>query len=261
MRLVWHVAAIAIFIGLAALAGNARSGVTLCSPVLSDEFNGSQLDTTLWSTSYASGSSERQTYVADAFHEGGGLLRIAATKRANDGKSYTSGIITTQDTFSQQYGYFEIRARVPYGQGLWPAFWLLHTGPRPWTEIDVFEILANDTTTLYMSNHWPDDAGQEQHLTQAFSGPDYSNGFHRFAVNWTADSLTWYVDGTPRLVTHDHVPAEPMFILTDLAVGGQWPGDPNAQTHFPAYLYVDYIRVYVPGCHPGPFGLIGAWPR
>src|SRR5579859_410620 len=257
----WAVIGVIIVVGIVALAPQPAAGVTLCSPVFSDEFNGTQLDTTRWDTTYPSGDAERQAYLPAALKVSGGLLRLAATARPAQGHPYTSGIITTQDTFAQQYGYFEIRTRVPHGQGLWPAFWLLHTGPLPWTEIDVFEFLANDTTTLYMSNHWRDEANQEQHLTQPFTGPDYAVGFHTFGVNWTTDSLTWYVDGTPRLQTRDHVPAEPLFILANLAVGGQWPGYPDASTHFPAYMYIDYIRVYAPGCHPGLFGLIGKWPR
>src|SRR5207244_2637520 len=136
---------------------------------------------------------------------------------------------------------------------------LLHTGPLPWTEIDVFEILGNDTTTLYMSNHWRDGANRHQSLTQSFTGPEFSEGFHIFAVNWSPGILTWYVDGKPQAQTRDRVPAEPMFILADLAVGGQWPGEPNTTTQFPAYLDIDFIHVYPPGCHSGPFGLIGSW--
>jgi beta-glucanase (GH16 family) len=251
----------AILVVLATVTTAAPTGITLCSPIFADEFSGTQLDTTRWDTTYPSGDAERQAYQPDALTVSGGLLRIAATARPAQGHPYTSGIITTQDTFAQQYGYFEIRARVPHGQGLWPAFWLLHAGPLPWTEIDVFEVLANDTTTLYMSNHWRDDSGQPQFLTQPFSGPDFSKGFHTFGVSWTADQLTWYVDGIPQAETRDNVPAEPLFMLANLAVGGQWPGYPDSTTHFPAYLYIDYIRVYDPGCHPGLFGLIGKWPK
>lgn len=167
----------------------------------------------------------------------------------------------TMDLFARQYGYFEMRAEVPHGQGLWPAFWLLHSGPLPWTEIDVLEILGQNITTMYMSNHWRVAADEHQSLTERFTGPDFSQGFHTFAVNWTHGNLTWFVDGVQQAETDEHVPAEPMFILANLAVGGQLPGKPDATTPFPADVDIDYIRVYAPGCQPGQFSTPrpGAW--
>jgi beta-glucanase (GH16 family) len=234
--------------------------INACLPVFSDEFDGAQLDPARWQANYKSGSAELQSYVPGDLQVSGGMLRVTAQRQSGQDQPYTSGIITTQGTFSQQFGYFEMRAQVPQGQGLWPAFWLLHTGPQPWTEIDVFEILGNDTKTVYLSNHWHDDANERQFITRPYTGPDFAGGFHTFGVDWTSNQLVWYVDGTPRAQTSDNVPAEPMFILANLAVGGVWPGYPDASTRFPAYLDIDYIRVYAPGCHPVPFGLIGLWP-
>jgi len=235
-------------------------GVANCTPIFSDEFDGSQLDSTRWQSTYKSNSAELESYGPEALSVSGGMLRITAQSRSGQDHAYTSGIITTLGTFAQQYGYFEMRANLPQGQGLWPAFWLLHTGPLPWTEIDVFELLGNDPQTVYLSNHWRDDANQHQFVTRHFSGPDFSVGFHTFAVNWTPARLSWYVDGTERAQTSDNIPAEPMSLLANLAVGGVWPGYPDATTHFPAYMDIDYIRVYAPGCHPVPFGHIGSWP-
>ncbi len=262
IRLSWVLVGLIVLIGVVVIVHTAVGGINeprdppggrqrqLCWPTFSDDFVGTQLDPTRWQATYKSGDAERQTYIPEALQVAGGRLRITAQPRSGQARPYTSGIITTQGTFSQQYGYFEMRARVPHGQGLWSGFWLLHTGPLPWTEIDIFEILGNDTTTLYMSNHWRDDANQPQFLTQPFSGPDFSVSFHTFAVNWTPASLTWYVDGIPQAETIENVPAEPMFILANLAVGGQWPGNPDATTRFPAYMDIDYIRVYAPGCLP-----------
>src|SRR5258708_25793122 len=101
------------------------------------------------------------------------MLRLTAQPQSGQDRPYTSGIITTKDKFTQEYGYFEMRARVPHGQGLWPAFWLLHSGPLPWTEIDIFEILGKDTTTMYMSNHWRDAANNHQFITLPYTGPDF----------------------------------------------------------------------------------------
>jgi len=245
-----------LLLGFIALAGivafvfQATARVNECELTFSDNFDGPQLDTTRWNVEYPSGRTEKQFYAPDAFELSNGRLRIKADVRPQQGYAYTSGMITTQHTFAQQYGYFEIRAQIPHGQGLWPAFWLLHTGPLPWTEVDVFEILGHDTHKVYMSNHWRDAASQHQALTQSFTGSDLAEGFHTFAVDWTPGKLDWYIDGVKRAEATQHVPAEPMFILVNLAVGGQWHGYPDATTRFPAYLDIDYIHVYAPGCQP-----------
>ncbi len=221
-----------------------------CQPTFHDDFNGSQIDTSRWNIAYPSGKTESQFYAPDAFELSNGVLHIKADRRPQQGYRYSSGIITTQHTFSQQYGYFEIRAKVPQGQGLWPAFWLLHTGLSPWMEIDIFEILGHNPSKVYLSNHWPDAANKLQGLTRPFTGPDFSTGFHIFAVDWRPNYLAWYVDGVKWAETDQHVPAEPMFILANLAVGGKWPGYPDPTTPFPAYFDIDYIRVYPTGCQP-----------
>ena len=252
--------AIPFMIGIFAEALFLKSSLAECPLTFADEFNGANLDTSRWQTTFKSGDLESQTYVPGALQVSGGLLHITAQPQAGQGRPYTSGIVTTQGSFAQQYGYFEVRARVPRGNGLWPAIWLLHTGPLPWTEIDVMEVLGDDTIVLNMSNHWRDAAGGHHYMTLQFSGPDFSEDFHTVGVYWTADRLTWYVDGTQRAQTSEHVPAEPMYLLANLAVGGAWPGYPDASTPFPAQLDIDYIRIYAPGCRPGLFGLIGAWP-
>jgi len=258
-RWLWAMVGLLSLVGTMAFTLAPMAGANLCPPIFSDEFDGTRLDTTHWQSTYKSGTAESQTYLPEALQVSGGLLHITATAQTAQGRPYTSGIITSLGKFSQQYGYFEIRARLPAGQGLWPAFWLLHTGPQPWTEIDVFENLGHDASTVYLSNHWHDDANAHQSLTQPFGGPDFSQGFHTFGLNWAPDSLTWYVDGVPRASTRDNVPAEPMFILANLAVGGVWPGYPDATTPFPAEMAIDYIRVYTPKCRQGLFDLTGAW--
>jgi len=255
----WTVAIIAGLLGSLAFTFAPMPGANLCPPSFSDEFDGTRVDTTHWQPTYKSGAAERQSYVPEALSESGGLLTITAQPQTGQSHPYTSGALTSLGKFSQQYGYFEMRARLPSGQGLWPAFWLLHTGPQPWTEVDIFENLGNDPSVVYLSNHWHDDASQHQFLTQPFAGPDFSQGFHTFGLNWAPDSLTWYVDGVPVASTRDNVPAEPMFILANLAVGGVWPGYPDASTRFPARMQIDYIRVYAAKCRQGLFDQTGAW--
>jgi beta-glucanase (GH16 family) len=160
------------------------------------------------------------------------------------GYPYTSGIITTQETFAQQYGLFTIRVKLPKGQGFWPAFWMLPVKPDYPTEIDVFEMLGGDSTKIYMSNHWKDATGENQKSTISFQGPDFSAGFHTFSLLWSPNLLIWYVDGVEQNRTDQGVPNQPMFLLVNLAVGGQWPGNPDQTTVFPNSMQIDYIRVF-----------------
>jgi hypothetical protein len=157
---------------------------------------------------------------------------------------YTSGLMTTQYSFSQLYGVFEMRARVPKGKGFWPAFWLLPTNHAWPPEIDIFEILGNDPTVLHTNAH---SKASGQH-TQALSNiniPDASAEFHTYAVDWEADEIAWYFDGVE--VARKPTPQDmhtPMYILVELGIGGVWPGSPDASTPFPAALEVQWIRAF-----------------
>lgn len=229
---------IVIVFGFAAMSAT-------CEPAFQDEFEGRTLDTRKWNVQYPSGRTELQYYAPDAFHVEDGVLRIEAKRAKREAYDYASGVITTLGTFSQTYGYFEIRAKVPHGKGLWPAFWLMPADRTVWPpEIDVFEILGHDTHTVYMSNHWERPDGEHKRQTESFTGPDFSEDFHTFGVAWKPSEIIWYVDDVERARSRRKVSAEPMFVLANLAVGGDWPGVPDATTNFPSYFEIDYIRVY-----------------
>jgi beta-glucanase (GH16 family) len=166
------------------------------------------------------------------------------------GQSYTSGIITTEHAFSQTYGYFEIRAEVPAGRGLWPAFWLLPTDGSWPPELDVMEVLGHDTSTLHTTVHSrvagtrPSWVGHFE-STAATTVPDTASDFHTYGALWGPDRIAWYFDG--REVFSAATPPDmnkPMYMVANLAVGGDWPGRPDASTSFPATLKIDYIRAY-----------------
>jgi beta-glucanase (GH16 family) len=161
-----------------------------------------------------------------------------------DDYQYTSGELNSYHSFSQLYGYFEIRAKLPAGQGLWPAFWLLaENGSWP-PEIDILEVLGSSPTTLYTSAHIEEN-GQEVNYGTATTVPDTSQAFHTYAVDWEPDTMTWYFDD--KRVYQMPTPQSmdvPMFIETNLALGGNWPGDVNGTTPFPAKMEVRWIRVY-----------------
>ena len=202
-----------------------------------------------------------QYYAPEAVTLQDGILKITAENRPMKGYPYTSGIITTQDRFSQEYGLFTIRAKLPKGKGFWPAVWLLPTQPDYPTEIDIFEMLGKDTSTIYMSNHWKDAAGRQQKDNIPYQGPDFSTKFHTFSLFWNSSELIWLVDGVEQYRTTEGVPATPMFLLVNLAVGGSWPGKPDKTTPFPSSMEVDSIQVYKSTCrslYPGFAGVVGS---
>jgi beta-glucanase (GH16 family) len=154
------------------------------------------------------------------------------------GFRYVSGLISTQPSFSQTYGYFEMRAKLPRGKGIWPAFWLLPTDFDWPPEIDVMESIG-DPSKVYVTAHSKTvkDGGLEVTVS-----PD---DFHTYAVSWDQDKLVWFVDG--REVKRLATPADmhkPMYLLANVAVGGDWAGTPDATTPFPTRYVIDYIRAY-----------------
>jgi beta-glucanase (GH16 family) len=221
-----------------------------CIPTFEEEFNGQTLDASKWSTDFQLNSAgERQYFAPDAFRVWQGNLNIYAEDRTAVGHPYTSGIITTEKTFAQKYGYFVIRAKLPAGKGFWPGFWLLPSGGHYPFEIDVFEMLGRDPYTIYMSSHWGDQQGEHQSQTFSFtSNTSFSTEYHTFAVDWRSTEIKWYVDGDLQFIADQGVPAEPMFMLINLSVGGDWPGYPDESTLFPGIMRLDYVRVYNEAC-------------
>ncbi|MBI5564480.1 MAG: glycoside hydrolase family 16 protein [Chloroflexi bacterium] len=236
--------------------------------IFSDEFNGTALNTGRWTTCYWWGKQgctiatnhELEWYQPDQVLVADGVLRLRAqprTQTASDGKvyDYTSGVITsgrasydrTQPVkFSFTYGYAEIRAKIPTGKGLWPAFWLLPIDHTSRPEIDVMEIIGDEPQVVHLRLHYLTADGERGDKGGKWIGPDFSAGWHTFAINWQPQALVWYVDGVERWRYTDQatIPAEPMYLLANLAVGGDWPGAPDASTQFPSDYQIDYVRVW-----------------
>jgi beta-glucanase (GH16 family) len=187
-----------------------------------------------------------------------GMLILQAEKQnvtASNGQTYhyTSGMISTGPScdgcasrFTFTYGYMEMRAWIPAGQGLWPAFWTLLADESWPPEIDVFEILGNQPNEVNMTYHWDDGTGEGAKLGKAWDGPNFSSGWHTFAVDWEPSAITWYVDGVERFQYSEtkNIVSKPMYLIANLAVGGDWPGSPDASTIFPAKYQIDFIRVW-----------------
>jgi beta-glucanase (GH16 family) len=168
---------------------------------------------------------------------------ILATQLAP--RSYTSGLLTSYGSFSQLYGYFEMRAQLPLGRGLWPAFWLLPVDITWPPEIDIFEALMQQPTTIYTTVHMSTPWNPQAQTGFATSVADMTTSFHSYGVLWTPNSIAWYFDN--RRIAYTATPPnvqKPMYLLVNLAVGGTWPGSPDATTKFPANMLIDYIRAY-----------------
>jgi beta-glucanase (GH16 family) len=236
-----------------------RPGWTL---VWHDEFDGTALDPARWS--YDQGglwsNGELQFYTArpENVRVEGGHLVLEARDEEYFGNAYTSGRITTSGKASFTYGRIEARMMGPPGQGLWPAFWMLgdDVAKVNWPgcgEIDIVEVIGKEPGTAHATVHGASFHGVAG-LTRSYALPAgaLSDAEHVYAVEWEPGVIRWYLDDvqyqtvTPRdLPVPEHWPFQkPFFIILNLAVGGTWPGDPDASTPFPAQLRVDYVRVY-----------------
>ena len=234
--------------------------------VWSDEFDGDAVDLTKWEFQIGDGcpnlcgwgNNELQYYRAENAVVEDGLLKIIALRQTFGGRQYTSVRMRSLNKGDWTYGRFEARIRLPEGQGIWPAFWMLPTDevyggwPRS-GEIDIMEMVGHEPATVHGTIHfgdpWPNNSftGNSYRLSQG----KFSDDFHHFAVEWGLGVIYWYVDGT-RYSTKTkndllgkNWPFDQQFhLLLNLAVGGNWPGNPDASTVFPQVMEVDYVRVY-----------------
>ena len=237
--------------------------------VFDDEFNGTSLDTTKWvpcfrwitATGCASTTTPQTWYSPANVTVSHGILKLNAQKQlvTRNGKtySYTSAMITTGPTdntgvpakFLFRYGYMEIRAKVPKGQGLWPAFWALPTDNSGLPELDVSEVLTGAGLTTHTNNMTYSVVDDNTHASGASwtSPTDLASGFHTYAADWEPDGIHWYVDGVERraaFTDRKNITAKQMYLLIQLEVGGTWPGSPDAHTPFPSVYEIDYVKVW-----------------
>lgn len=224
----------------------------------SDEFNGSTLDPTKWRAEDAAlvKNNEQQYYSPANVSLVNGELVIRAERRFQGGRPFTSGLVESINRFSQAFGRFEARMKLPRTQGLWPAFWMLQQAGGWPPEIDIMELLGHQPTTVYMSNHWgvwPNNAWR----TTSFTGPDFTQTYNTFAVEWWPDRLDFFVNGFRRATHVQNVPQTPFYIILNTAVGGLWPGNPDTTTVFPQFMNVDWVRVYQPILQNASFESLG----
>lgn len=185
-----------------------------------------------------------------------GYLIITAKEESFEGSGYTSARILTKGKFEQTYGRIEARMKLPWGQGLWPAFWMLGADidANPWPgagEIDIMEFRGQEPTVIHGSVHGPGySAGEAITKSYDLENDRFDTGFHVFGIEWGPEYVNYYVDDvlynqiTPADVTGEWVFNKPFYLLINVAVGGSFVGSPNAETVFPQQMLVDYVRVY-----------------
>ena len=240
----------------------------------SDEFNGAAgatFDRAKWVADTGGegwGNQEREFYTTrteNVATDGAGHLVITALAEPDTTKyrcwyggcRYTSARLRTQGLFDQAYGRFEARLRIPRGQGIWPAFWMLgrDIGTAGWPasgEIDIMENIGREPNVVHGTVHGPGYSG-----AQGIGGADtlarpLADDFHVYAIEWEPNEIRWYIDGRPyfRLTPAQLPPGtrwvfdHPHFVIMNVAVGGGWPGDPDATSTFPQRMLVDWVRVW-----------------
>jgi beta-glucanase (GH16 family) len=228
---------------------------TTYSLVWADEFNGTAIDANTWNmeTGNLNVNNEKEYYQAQNATEENGNLVITAKKESAGGQPYTSARMNTLNKISAKYGRIEARIKLPLGAGLWPAFWMMGSdiSSVSWPkcgEIDIMEHVNADNT-IYGTMHWDGGSGHVQYgLTTSITNPD---DYHIYAIEWDDSSIRWYVDNTLYVtgniagnINNTSAFHLPLFILFNMAVAGDFPGQAVDDSKFPAKMYVDYVRVY-----------------
>ncbi len=253
-----------LLVGWPASAANTLPGWEL---VWSDEFDGHALDPSKWEfevNARGGGNNELQYYVTNNVRVRGGLLSIEARREHYTGpegtREYTSSRIRSRFKGDWTQGRFDIRAQLPKGKGMWPAIWMLPTDERygGWPnsgEIDIMELLGHEPNKVHGTLHYGDavKSHASQGASHTLANGNFSDQFHVFRLDWERGAMHWYVDDHLYLTVtnwHTRMGAFPapfnqrFHLILNLAVGGNWPGNPDSTSVFPQTMEVDYVRVY-----------------
>lgn len=231
------------------------------SLVWRDEFESDKLDPANWSYEIGGhgwGNNELQHYQEGNTAVRDGYLLITARKEDKEGKNYTSSRIITKGKQEFQYGRVDIRALLPKGQGIWPALWMLgsNISTVDWPacgETDIMEMIGGTgkDNTLHGTAHW-EKSGQHEYDGGKITLEDekiFADEFHVFSISWTPSEIKWYLDGVQyyeKDITADELSEfhNTYYLIFNVAVGGNWPGNPDETTSFPQRMVVDYIRIF-----------------
>ena len=223
--------------------------------VWQDEFDGTSLNTLDWNYEtgdHGWGNNELQNYVSGTSNAkvANGVLTIEARQNGN---SYSSARLTTQGKQAFGYSRIDIRARLPQGQGIWPALWMLGenfptVGWPSCGEIDIMELIGHEPATTHGTVHWEHNGNNASFGgNTSLSSGIFADEFHVFTITWDEQTIRWHLDDVEyHVIDITSLPAfhEDFFFIFNVAVGGNWPGNPNASTRFPQTMIVDYVRVF-----------------
>ncbi len=235
-----------------------------------DNFNGTALDETNWNIEeHQPGwvNNEKQEYTKSSDNiyvaDGNLVIQPIKTDNGNGTYSYTSGRVNTQGKRDYKYGMFEARAKVPAGQGYLPAFWMMPTNENlygQWPkcgEIDIMEVLGSKTDTAYGTLHYG-APHEEKQGSYKLTDSNYADEYHTFTCEWEPGKISWYIDGYLYYTVNNWFSAtegqgevaypapfdQPFYMILNLAVGGNWPGDPDDTTSFDQAFVIDYVKAY-----------------
>lgn len=232
------------------------------SLIWSDEFNDTSVDATKWQLELNEGDHGITTYTSrpENMREEDGCLVLEARKENVGGQPYTSTQVSTRNKGYWKYGRFDIRAKLPYGKGMWPAIWMMPNRPIAYGgwprsgEIDIMENLGANPRLVYSTLHFGTTNQMLQGTYTTPVGQSLSDTFHVFTMIWDSTSFAFYLDSTinywnvntwsPNNVTYPKPFDQAFFMMFDLAIGGDWGGPPDDATLFPQKMLVDWIRVY-----------------
>jgi beta-glucanase (GH16 family) len=234
------------------------------SLVWADEFNGSTMDMGSWNYNVGDGcpncgwgNNELEYYTAgENLYLQDGKMIIEARSESKGGKNYTSTRLTTQNKKTFKFGRIDIRAKLPRGRGIWPAFWMLgnNISSVSWPkcgEMDIMELLGHEPAKVYSTVHYGPGPGSIQISRSKTAAVPYSDDFHLYSLIWETDRMQFMVDNEvisdvrkADLGSNNYPFNEPFFLLINVAVGGNWPGSPDATTRLPQWMMVDYVRVF-----------------
>jgi beta-glucanase (GH16 family) len=216
----------------------------------SDTFDGTELTYPKWAPHDPWGrerNREGQAYVPEAIEVKDGAARITARRQLAkyDGRQreFTSGMMTTEGSFAQLYGRFEIRCRAAAGTGVRSRFWLMPVPSGEIPSIDVYDVVGSEPGKALFGNTWGDEK-TERSFTGSYEVGDLSDGFHIVAIEWDENRIVWTVDGKERFRSTNGVPHQPMYLALSLAVGGTQAKYPDQSAKFPATFVIDSVRVY-----------------
>ena len=237
--------------------------------IWNDEFDDSSIDLNKWEFQIGDGcdigicgwgNNELQWYQLENARLGNGYLIIAAKEEQMAECDYTSARMRTKNKRDWTYGRFDIRAKLPFGQGIWPAIWMLPTdevfgGWAASGEIDIMELVGHEPHIIYGNIHYGGEWPNNIHTgaSDTLSSGTFADDFHLFSLEWEETEMRWYVDGrlfqrqTQWNTENGNYPApfnQHFHLILNIAVGGNWPGQPDSSTIFPQEMYIDFVRVY-----------------